>query len=64
MGSLGVSTVSKAFAFKQEHLSFMPRAQVKMMIYAYNPSTREAETGDRKGPWGSLASWPSLISEI
>lgn len=49
MGVLGDSTVSKAFVFKQEHLSLMPRAQVKMMIYVYNPSTGEAETGHRKG---------------
>lgn len=64
MGALGVSAGRKAFAFKQEHLGLMPRAQVKMMIYACNPSTGEAETGVRKSPWGSLASWPSLISEI
>ena len=64
MGALGISAGRKAFAFKQEHLGLMPRAQVKMMIYAYNPSTGEAETGGRKGSWGSLASWPRLISEI
>lgn len=37
----------KHLLYKQEELSLMPRAQVKMpgMVCAYNPSAGEVETG-------------------
>lgn len=51
-GSGGMAQLVKHLLYKQEELSLMPRAQVKMpgmMVCAYNPSAGGVETGGVPG---------------